>query len=200
MAVKRPMPHTHDYDIEKYKEIYLPLQGFASFGVAGATDGTDALDSFGNAGTDAATMTEAGSSTISGFRFVDAGTDISVLLPIPYDMDIKSEMKVSVLWSSDQTTTTDTVTWKILYTELTMNTTALAIGATALSTAITADTNVAAANAIQQTAWGVLNGNTLTHGRSLVLTLECDAVSGATLSSDKIIAYGLVIRYVRRAL
>jgi len=204
------MPHISGagkgYAIDKYKIEYLPLIGYSSWSspAVATSDATlsagQMVASVGTADTAAATFVEVGTSGIAGCRFTYTDSDIGILWPTPYDLDVKSPVELAVVWSSDQTTATDTITWKVLYTELTMDTTAVAIGATALNTAIAADTNIATANALQQTAYGQINGGLLTNGRVLSLILELDAVSGATTSSDVIVAYYLVVRYVRRRL
>ena len=197
------MPHSHNYDVEKYKIEYLPLWGYGSFyAVANASDQADIAveDAIISAGAGNPSFGEITDSGLCGLKVDAAGDDVAVLWPIPYDCDVKSPIEFAVQWSSDQTTLTDTFTWKILYTELTVNTTAIDIAATALSTAIAADTNVAGVHAIQQSPYGILDGGTLTNGRVLNLRVEIQAVSGATLGSDIVAAYNLVIRYVRRAL
>ena len=203
MPYKRPLPHQHDYDVEKYKIEYLPLWGYGGFyAIANASDQADIAveDSVIAAGAGNASFGEVTDSGLCGLSIDDAGDMVGVMWPIPYDCDVKSKIEFAVQWSSDQTTTTDTFTWKILYTEATVDTTAIDIPATVLSTAIAADANVAGVHALQQTPYGILNGGTLTNGRVLLLSVELDAVSGATLGSDVVHGFNLVIRYVRRAL
>ena len=202
MGYKRAMPHGHNYDVEKYAYAYYPLQAYGgTYAIAQDSDATVSEQDFIiSAGSGAPSFGEVTDSAIVGLHVDDTGDDVGILWPIPYDCDVESDVEFAVVWDSDQVTTTDTVTWKVLYTELTMNTTAIEAGATALDTAIAADTNVAGVCAIQQTPWGILNGGTLTNGRWLALLVEYDAESGPDCSSDAIHGLYLVIRYVRRAL
>lgn len=203
MGYKRAMPHGHNYDVEKYKIEYLPLAGYGGFyAIANASDQADIAieDAVVSAGAGNPSIGEITDSGVCGLKIDAAGDLVVVQWPIPYDCDVKSPIDFAVQWSSDQADLTDTFTWKVLYKELTVNTTAIDIPATALSTAIVADTNVAGVHALQQTEYGTLNGGTLTNGRVLLLHVELDAVSGPTLGSDIVAAYNLVIRYVRRAL
>lgn len=204
---KRPMPHiagaATGYALNKYKYEDLPLWGYGGFyTIAHASDAADVAigDLMVSAGAGNPSMMEVTDSGVTGLLIDAAGDLVTLMWPIPYDCDVQSNIDVAVLWSSDQTTTTDTFTWKVLYKELTVDTTAVDIPATALDTAITADTNIGTANALQQTPWGTINGGTLTNGNVLLLHVELDAVSGATLGSDLVYGYYLRVRYVRRAL
>jgi hypothetical protein len=203
MGYKRAMPHQHNYDIEKYRIEYLPLWGYGGFyAIANASDQADIAieDAVVSAGAGNASVGEITDSGVCGLKIDAAGDLVVIMWPIPYDCDVKSDVDFAVQWSSDQATLTDTFTWKVLYKEITVDTTAIDIPATALDTTITADTNVAGVHALQQTPYGTINGGTLTNGRVLLVHVELDAVSGATLGSDIVAAYNLVIRYVRRAL
>ena len=202
MGWKRPLPHTHDYDVEKYKIEYLPLQQQGWYAIANASDQADIAveDAVISAGAGNPSFGEITDSGVTGLKIDAAGDLITVMWPIPYDCDVKSKVEFAVGRSSNQATTTDTFTWKVLYKELTVNSTAIDVPATALSTAIAAHANVAGVHAIQETPYGILNGGTLTNGRVLLLHVELDAVSGASLGSDIVAAYYLKIRYVRRAL
>jgi len=205
MALKRAMPHASKYHVEKYKYEYLPLQAYGgSYTIALTTEAAAAEPVAGamliSAGTGSPYFTEITDSGIVGMYVNDTADSVGILYPIPYDMDVKSAMEFSVIWCSNQTTTTDTCTWKVQYTELTIDSEAIEAGATALDTAIAADTNVAAVTGLQQTSWGILNGGNLTHGNWLALDVSYSAESGADAASDTIHGIYLVIRYVRRAL
>lgn len=209
MALKRAMPHVSNYGVEKYKYVYLPLQAWGGWvAVVNASDQADIAveDAITSAGTGAPSFGEITDSGIVGLHVDDTADSVGILWPIPYDCDVKSKIEFAVTWCSDQTTTTDTVTWKVLYTELTINSEAIEAGATALNTAIAADTNVAAVTGLQQTAWGVLNGGTLTGDAGdaprnhLALDISHETESGADATSDAIHAIHLIIRYVRRTL
>lgn len=203
---KRPMPHIAGagtgYALEKFKIEYIPLQAQGWYAIANASDQADIAveDAVISAGAGSPSYGEITDSGICGLK-IDAAGDLTALMwPIPWDCDVESAINFAVQWSSDQVTLTDTFTWKVEYRELTLNTTGVDIPATALDTVVAADTNVAGVHAIQQTAYGILNGGTLTNDNVLVLNVELDAVTGATLGSDIVAGYNLVIRYIRRAL
>ena len=197
----RPLPHTHDKNVDKYNVQFVPLWGVGGVStIAVDSDATtvaeDFLRSSGAGNPSYGYVTDSG---IVGLRIDQAGDDVRFIWPIPWDCDVKSPINFAVMWSSDQTTTTDTFTWKVLYTDMTVDATTIdGAPATALSTAIAADYNVGTAWALQQTPWGVINGGTLTNGHVLKMLVECDATSGGSLGSDEVLAYFLVIRYVRR--
>ena len=206
MGWKKPRPHIHGaatgYDFEKYKIEYIPLQEQGWNAIAIASDVADIAieDSITSSGDQNPSFGEITDSGVAGLKMDATGDLIALMWPIPYDLDIEYDIDFAVQWSSDQATTTDTLTWKVLYKELTLNSTAIDIPATALDTAIVADYNVAAVHAIQQSPWGTLSKGTLTNGNVLLVHVELQAVSGPSMGSDIIAAYNLVIRYVRRAL
>jgi len=206
MGFKRAMPHGHNYDVEKYKYDYLPLQAYGgTYAIALTTEaaaGEPAINTMIiSAGAGNPSFDEITDSGIVGLAIDDTADGIGILYPVPYDMDVKSKMEFAVVHCCDQTTTTDTMTWAVVYTELTINSEAIEVGATALNTAIAADTNVSTARAIQQTPWGILNGGTLTHGNWLSLHVSYASESGVAADAGEL-SHGmyLVIRYVRRAI
>lgn len=136
----------------------------------------------------------------TGIRFQTDNDTHNWMVFLPDDVDVEAPIDFRYFWSSDQTTTADSYTWAILYTEIALNgTTAVAEGASALSTAIAADTNVVTSNALQASEWGTLNGGTLTgtavDGYAHAITLQATS-NGGTVASDLIIAYGVQIRYM----
>lgn len=114
-------------------------------------------------------------------------------------IDKGSDINFRVLWSTGSSTTTDTATWRILYTKVTLESTALpGAAATALDTAIVADAASSTANVLKATAQGTIDGETITDGDALVLSLNLNAVSGLTLdgtSAEGATAYGVEIEY-----
>lgn len=200
MPYKRPLPHTHSYDVEKYKHIYLPLQQQGWNAIANASDQADIAveDAVISAAAGNPSFGEVSTFGFTGLHMDAAGDSIAHLWPIPYDLDTKSPIEFRVWWSSASTNTDDTFTWKVLYAQYTIDATVLAAPTSALSTVIAADTLVGA-NYIQATPWGKLNGGLLTDGNILGLEIELDATD-ATLGSEATYGYFLEIRYVRRAL
>ena len=151
------------------------------------------------AGTGDPAVGEVGS--VAGIRFEASTDDHAWLLHLPDDVDVEQDIDIQVIWSSDQTSTADSYTWTLKYTELTLDSSAVAVGATALDTPIAADTNVGTANAIQATAWGTISGGTLsgTLGDGYLLAMLLDPASlGGTISADVVIVWGLRVRYMPR--
>ncbi len=106
-----------------------------------------------------------------------------------------------VLWSTSDTTTTNSATWTIKYKAVTLDSTGLAAPTSALSTAIVADTVIGTANALQRTAAGTLNAATLTDGDALLIDLTCSATTGLTLNpaaagNSRVTCMGVTIEYV----
>lgn len=203
MALKRAMPHGHNYDVEKYKYVYLPLASYGGYAaIANASDQADiaAEDAVASLGAGAASIGEVTDSSIAGLHVDDTADAVGILWPVPYDCDAASPIEFAVIWNSNTSTTTEYVTWAVTYTALTVDTSPIEVGATALSTAIAADYQAGYACAIQQTAWGVLNGGTVSQGQWLSLNVAYSAESGIDCSSDAVHGLYLVIRYVRRAL
>ena len=202
---KRPVPHVagagSGYALEKYKHVYLPLWAYGGFYAAAIdSDGTVATeDAVVGAGSGNPSVGEVTDSGICGVHIDAAADDVRLVWPIPFDLDVKYDVEFRVHWSSGSTTSTDEFTWKVLYTELTPNTTAIDAISTALSTAIASDTDVGTKDAYQITAWGKIAGGTLTNERVLLLLVELDSTD-ATVASEECYAYYLEIRYVRRAL
>lgn len=120
--------------------------------------------------------------------------------PIPYDLDPRHPVYARVVWASGSTDTADTVTWLVTYKQLVPNVTALATPATALDKVIAAqDVPVATAYAICKTAWGRINGGTITdNAEHWIWNVEMDAFD-AGLAEDKFLL-GLEIAYTPRRL
>lgn len=195
----RYTPHEASKWFNKYHHVYLPLGTMAIQAIANASDQADiaAEDAITSGGGGDPSPGEVNSTGIMGLHIDADGDDTRVIWPIPDNCDVKYDMGFRVWWSSASTTATDGITWKVLYDEITPESEAVAAGTTALSTAIAEDTNNATAHVLQITAWGKLNGGTLTNGRALSLIVECDA-GDMTYGSEATYGYWLEIRYVRR--
>jgi len=111
-------------------------------------------------------------------------------------------INVRCLWSTSDTTTTNSATWKAVYKAVTIDSTdTLAAPSTALDTAIVADTVIGTANALQMTAAGVINADNLTDGDALLLEISCSATTGLTLNpaasgNSRVTLMGVVLEYV----
>ena len=147
-----------------------------------------------------AIMGEVTTASLAGVRIQASTDDHAMLIDLPADLDVKGDIDVRVLWSSDQTTTADAYTWTLKHTELVLDATSInTAGATALDTAIASDENIATANAIQRTEWGTINGGTLTgnSGEGYLHTFLLDPASvGGTIATDLVIIWGIQFRYL----
>ena len=179
--------------IDKYRYEYYPIWAYGNF-YALAEDTYGAEDILISAGGGSPSMGEISTTTICGLHIDAEGDDIGLFIPIPYDMDVKYNCGFRCYWVTS-TTGSDACTWTIKYTEITTNAEAVAAGATALTTAIAADTSNGQYY-VNVTAWGELAGGTLTNDRGLALLVEatdCAAAAGGGLH-----LLGLEMRYVRR--
>jgi len=142
-------------------------------------------------------------SSLTGLRIQANADSHAMLLSLPYDVDINSDIRFRIFWSSDQTTVADKYTWTITYAELTLNSTSDmdSAAATALDTALAEDTNLVTADALQATSWGVLSGGTLSGTEMedyLLNVLMTATTNGGTVNSDLVVWYGLQIEYMPR--
>lgn len=141
---------------------------------------------------------------VNGVLMDTAADEVNTYMLLPGDIDLSKRIYARVHWCSGSTDTADTVTWKVWYKPLILNTTAvLAIGntgGTALDKTIAAmDVPVATAYAWCTTAEGYLDAGKLpdTTG-ALLWSVELDAFD-AGLTEDKFLL-GLEIRYSPRRL
>lgn len=136
-----------------------------------------------------------GTTGLTGLLMRAAGDDIRHAMPIPADLDRYNPVRMRVWWSSEAAAVgARTIDWKVLYKALTSETSALAAGDTALSTAIARDTPVGTAKVVQKTAWGVLNRNTITTAQDMLsLIVEMDAFNAAFVENKYLL--GLELEY-----
>ena len=79
---KRAMPHMHNYDVEKYKYVYLPLAQGGFEALAGDSDATVATgDYVQSVASGNPSMMEAGSSGCSGLYIDAAGDTVQFMWP-----------------------------------------------------------------------------------------------------------------------
>lgn len=109
-----------------------------------------------------------------------AADEIGFIWLVPYDVDERYELGFRVLWSSDNTGTTDTATWKINWAHFGEGE-AIAAPTGVLSTVIAADT-VTGQYHFQKTARGVLTAAShaitranVEDGSALCMLVELDA-------------------------
>lgn len=114
----------------------------------------------------------------------------------------KADLKFRVVWSTDSTTTTDGVTWRVRIAKAVVDTTALdGITLTALDTTITEDFAIGTANVPLKTAAGLKIGGILADPTDfLFVAVDCNAVTGLSLdefTGARVTFLGLEIEYVR---
>lgn len=85
------------------------------------------------------------------------GMEVTHYMMLPANFDRRHPLYVRLHWTNGGTDTADTVDWKVRYTKIVPNTTAIIDVATALDTVIAQDTTPAAvANTWAATAWGAI--------------------------------------------
>ena len=143
---------------------------------------------------------EIGTTGDAGFLVDTAGDMVVTTHMIPSDFDRKFPLKVRVHWSSASTTTADTIDFIVLYSALIPEVTGQITPATALSTAIAQDT-VPTTTALtrNRTAWGVINGNTISkYAEDISWLIELDAFAAGLTEAKNIL--GLELMYTPRRL
>lgn len=165
--------------------LYIPVSEFTGWlGAAGVSAG---------ANTGAPVQQEVSTFGIVACLMDTAGDVLDHNLMLPYDVDLKRNIRFRVHWTSGSATTADTIDWKVFYKALVPNTTTIATATTALDTVIAQDT-VVGAYTYQTTEYGILKGGTLAQNvESLMLQVEMDAFA-VGLSEDKFLL-GLEIVY-----
>lgn len=171
--------------------IIQPLGGFSMTATDMSIDGI---------GTGIRTQAEINSADIYGYDF-DAATETGTLLwAIPQDLDVASDITFKVLWANIDGVTTQTLTWKILYSLNVCDVdTALAVPSNALDTVIVADNELENPHAVQKSSGGILAGGTITAAQRDAITLmglyvELDAISAGNGGNF----LGLAITYTVR--
>lgn len=140
---------------------------------------------------------EAEASTLSAVGLhMDAGDEHDWFWSLPNDLNTQHAIYFRVKYSSASATAADDRTWIVLY-DLIEEDAAMAIGTTALDTAIAAETDNGTANAWQWSAWGTLDGNTVSEanvqgGDFMAINLELDVDD----ASEEMNMYGIEISYV----
>ena len=141
---------------------------------------------------------------VNGILMDTAADEVNTYMPLPYDIDLSKRIYARVHWTSGSTDTADTITFKVWYKPLILNTTAIAAvgntGGTALDVVVAQDTvPVATAYAWCVTSEGYLDAGKLADNiEGLIWSVELDAFAGG-LSEDKFLL-GLELRYTPRRL
>lgn len=138
---------------------------------------------------------EAGSLSAVGLH-MDAGDEHDWFIPIWRDLNPLHSIGFTVRYSSASATGADTRLWIVLY-DIIAEDAALALGTTALDTAIASDTDNGTADAWQDSPSGVLDGESISEANVtsqaiLAINLELDSDD----ASEEMNMYGLLIDYV----
>ncbi len=165
----------------------------------GYQDGTRGLISSAgvSASTGAGDAPEAEASTLSAVGLhMDAADEHDWFWSIPNDLNSLHPIYFRVKYSSASATAADDRHWIILY-DMIAEDAAMAIGTTALSTAIAAELDNGTANAWQWSALGTLNGAVVTEahvtgGAYMAINLELDIDD----ADEEMNMYGIEISYV----
>lgn len=178
------LPHDNRSDVKSTVKEFIPYTDFHIINDVGLGVGTT-------------TVTEENSLGMAAIVMSNTNADIHTLIPLPDNICVDCPIKFSVLWSTSESTTTRTATWKILYSAKALGE-GLAAAATALDTAITADAEDDTAYGLNETEQGVISSSTLSSNDILHILVELDAVSGAAPSA--IYFHGLYLEYTRNQL
>lgn len=122
---------------------------------------------------------------------------VAHLLRVPPQWDLSQDIKVSAVWATDSTTVADTVLWLVTYGAMTPNTTVLAAAATALDTVIAVDNVIGAANVIQQSPQGIIDGGSIAAAATFLTLLVEMATKAGGLAED-IHFIGLEFDFVKK--
>lgn len=169
------------------KRIEIPYNVHAGFiGAAGVSVSTGVGDA-----------PEAEASTLSAVGLhMDANDEHDWFWPLPLDLNWLHPIGFRVRYSSASATAADDRQWIVLYDIIAENA-AIAIGTTALTTAIAAETDSGVAEGWQYSPRGELAGQTLTktdveNGHIMAINLEL----GLDDASEEMNMYSIVIDYV----
>lgn len=172
----------------KRKSVFLGYQGNIR-GLLSASAVTKST------GVGAAPEEEAASLSAVGLD-MEVGEEHDWFWVIPRDMNRVHPINFRVRYSTASSTAADDLEWILLY-DIIAEDSAIALGTTALSAPIAAETDTGVANAWTDSNVGTLNGNTLTetnvtNQEIMALNLELDVVD----MSLEMQMYGLMIDYV----
>lgn len=173
--------------------VWIPAAGGAQFYAADGDSDTN-IDSPIGLGAGTPAFAEINTSELGGFTLDANDESVSALVPLPSDIDVSKAVRIRVLWSNSEAAGTGGATFTCVYTPLTVGTDAIAVGATALDTVITADVDLAA-NVLNWSPWGTITGGTLTDTPGDdVMAVKC-AVTLDTIANATV--YGFQMDYYR---
>lgn len=185
-ALPRNLPHHNSVDVSATVKEFIPYTDFHTISSASIGAGDPVLAEINSLG-------------IAAIQMEAAGDDAHILIPLPNNICVDCPIKISILWSTTSTTTTQTATWKILYNKKALGQ-GLAAAATALDTAVAADSVLSTAYGLNETPQGVINAGTFSRGDIVHLLAELDAVSGLNPAVSGVYFHGIYFEYVREKL
>lgn len=136
-------------------------------------------------------FTEINSLGIYGVKFNAVNDSINHMFYVPKDFNVDTNIKFEALWCTDSVDTSETVTWKVLYSATAAGET-LSAATIALDSVITAD-NVLGAYKLAIAPFGTLYKDIFQHGDILNIKISLSAVSGIDPAVDDIFLIGLIV-------
>ena len=184
--------------------VYYPAMNFTGVSVRAVNEGGAGNYAYGEAWagshTGAPISKEISTIGYNGILLDTAGDMVITNAPIPGDLDVTQPTYARIVWTSGSSDTADTVTWIALYNAQIPNVTELITPATALDKTIAAqDVPIATAYTLCKTAWGRINGGSISSkAEDWSWLIEMDAFD-VGLSEDKFLL-GLEIAYTPKRL
>ena len=175
--------------------LYIPAWSFAGLDYE-ITTAVDIKSMSTGAANDTA-IVEINTSGITAMNFTANLNALDTLIMLPFDMDIQKNIYFRIWWTANNTS--GSVTWDVLYKSFIPGTTVLgtAVSATALTTAIGAQTMAATAFTVMRTPEGILGAGTLLETCE-ALQLGVVRTTAATITTASFL--GLELRYSPRRL
>lgn len=177
--------------IRATRPLYIPVNHFSGYyRIVDAADATQD-EQLQFAGTGNPVLQEINSLGIIGARIEAVDDACNHLFYVPKYFNVDTNIKFEVVWCTNNNTTTNTATWKVLYNAAAAGE-ALAAAGTALDLAITAD-NVLGTYKVAVTPYGLLYGGNIEHGDMLHLKVSLGAVSVLNPAVDQVFLLGILI-------
>ncbi len=161
------------------RPLYIPVTEFSGY----------LTDTFLGTGTPA--LENIDSLNIVGARIEAVNDACHHLWRIPLDFNVDSNIRISCVWTTNSSDTSETATWKAEYSPIASGETLIA-PSTALDTVISADT-VLGSYKIAESPYGTIFNGNLNHGDYVNLKISLSAVSGLNPASDIVFLLGVLI-------
>lgn len=192
-AIPQNLPHHNSADVDSQLRIFIPYTDFA---LSSAASGElTSITSTANA-----LVTYITTNTVAALKMTTSNADVPLFLELPDNTCVDCQVQVSVVWSTNDTTTADTATWRVLYGNA-------ALGAsinnadTALSTAITADSVDDSSFGLNETPLGTFNANVFTRNELVTLLVDLNSTSGLDpIGQHTVLFHGINLYFTREKL